>query len=178
MNFNINKKVLTFFVFGHLITVNASQASSLFGTTSVKDLIQTVLNKGQDDLCREGGAFRKSRGDICKKDPTMARLALVACKDVQDFNKSGCYDKAITRLGYASVESAKQDLIKELSSNSTYNDFFCGTARAKFTGHLKEIADQCKNNPALLNQTEQQKKSDSLTRPRSNAISSSVNPLR
>ncbi|MGI4850984.1 MAG: hypothetical protein ACRYGR_03505 [Janthinobacterium lividum] len=173
MNFNINKKVLTLLVFGHLVIINSTQASSLFGTTSVKDLIQTVINKGQNALCRESGEFRKSKGDVCKKDPTMARLALVACTNVEDFNKSGCYDKAITRLGYASVESAKQDIIKELS-NSTYNDFFCGAARSKFTGHLKEIADQCKNNPALPHQNEQQK-SDSLTRPRSNAFS---NPIR
>lgn len=133
-------------------------------TTLAKDdqnlaqkIFETIQNKGQAELCKEGGLLRgaaKKDGTIvkllgtpganCNRNETFARIALAACAGNANFDKSQCSINAKRILGGYKTPKIQDDLKNAIKAgNQVVKTIACGPAQSKLSGDLAQVAAAC-----------------------------------
>lgn len=121
----------------------------------VKEMVDTIVSKGQDAVCVPSGVFRKSvkrpgsllpvAGGNCQSTD-FYNMALVVCggykdQNGKDFEDSTCGKIGSSSLGYKKVEDAKNYLIQAIKDRRTDAVYLaCHSPQDKLVRGLKEVA--------------------------------------
>lgn len=125
-------------------------------------IFETIENKGQNELCKEGGLLRGAAlkdgtikpvlgtaGANCDRSPVFAQIALAACSNVAGFEKSTCGVKARRVLGGMLIPKIVEDIKKSIiAGNPVLKTVVCQPFKEKLTGGLAQAESACTTAPA------------------------------
>jgi len=125
-------------------------------------IFETIEQKGQAELCKEGGLFRgpaRKDGSImkgfgtpganCDRSPVFAQIALAACSGVADFDKSSCSSKAKRVLGGMLVPRIVEEIKASIKAgNVMLKTVVCEPFKVKLSGGLAQAEVACSAAPA------------------------------
>lgn len=142
--------------------VCASLANPEHDKRLAQKIFETIENKGQAELCKEGGILRGAAmkdgtitrglgtaGANCDRSPVFAQIALATCSGVADFDKSTCSIKAKRVLGGILVPKIVDDIKASIKSgNPVLKAVICQPFKSKLTGGLAQAEVACSAAPA------------------------------
>jgi hypothetical protein len=146
-----------------IISINAANATNVQQDQKLaQKIFETIENKGQAELCKEGGLFRGSAtkdgsimkgfgtpGGNCDRNPVFAQIALATCSGVADFDKSSCSIKARRVLGGMLVPRIIEDIKASIKAgNGVLKTVVCQPFKEKLTGGLAQAEVACSVAPA------------------------------
>lgn len=143
-------------------SVAASATDSKQDQKLAQKIFETIENKGQAELCKDGGLFRGpamkdgsivrvlgTAGANCDRNPTFAKIALASCSGVADFDKSTCSVKAKRVLGGMLVPKIIEDIKASIKAgNVVLKTVVCEPFKEKLAGGLAQAEKACTTAPA------------------------------